>query len=52
MRICDLLLEPPSGQARLADNLDEDVGQLGAALAAWREVNAELEALRTSAAWV
>jgi hypothetical protein len=28
-RICDLLLGPPPGQARLADHLDEVVGQLG-----------------------
>jgi hypothetical protein len=43
---------PPPGRARLADCLDVDVGQLGAELAAWREVEAELEALWTSTTWV
>jgi hypothetical protein len=52
MRICDLLLGLPSGLARLADCLDKVVGQLGAVLAAWWEVDAELEALWTSATWV
>jgi hypothetical protein len=49
VRIYDLLLRPPPGRARLADHLEEVVGQLGVELAAWREVDAELEALRTSA---
>jgi hypothetical protein len=48
-RICDLLLGPPLNQARCADYLDEAVGQLQEELVARREVNAELEALRTSA---
>jgi hypothetical protein len=52
MRICDLLLGPPSGWARLANRLDEAAGQLGAQLAARREVDAELEALQTSTVWV
>jgi hypothetical protein len=50
--ICDLLLGPSSGQTWLADYLDKATGQLGAKLAARWEVDAELEALRTSAAWV
>jgi hypothetical protein len=49
MRIYDLLLGPPAGRARLADHLDEVVGQLRVELVAWWEVDAELEALRTSA---
>jgi hypothetical protein len=48
-RICDLLLGPPLYQARCADYLDEAVGRLQEELVARREVNAELEALRTSA---
>jgi hypothetical protein len=52
MRIYDLLLGPPSGQARLADHLDKAARQLGAELDAWREADVELEALRTSDAWV
>jgi hypothetical protein len=42
VRICDLLLGPPPGQAQLADHLDEAAGQLGAVLATWREADAEL----------
>jgi hypothetical protein len=48
-RICDLLLGPPLNQARCADYLDEAVGRLQEELVARREVNAELEALQTSA---
>jgi hypothetical protein len=53
-RICDLLLGPPSGRACLTDRLDEAAGQLREELAAqWEaEVEAELEALRSSAARV
>jgi hypothetical protein len=51
-RIYDLLLKPPHGQAQLADHLDEVTGQLGAELATRRWADAELEALRTSAARV
>jgi hypothetical protein len=51
-RICDLLLGPPPGQAWLADRLDEATGQLREELAAQREVEAELEALQSSAARV
>jgi hypothetical protein len=47
MRICDLLLGPPPGRARLADRLDEAARQLGAELATQREADAELEALQT-----
>jgi hypothetical protein len=47
MRICDLLLGPPLGRARLADRLDEAARQLGAELATQREADAELEALQT-----
>jgi hypothetical protein len=49
VRICDLLLGPPPGRARLADCLDEAVWQLGAELAARWEVDVELEALWTLA---
>jgi hypothetical protein len=45
--ICDLLLGPPPGQAQFSNHLDEATRQLGAELAAWREADAELEALRT-----
>jgi hypothetical protein len=51
-RICDLLLGPPYSQARLANRLDEAAGQLGAKLAARREVNTELEPLWTLVMWV
>jgi hypothetical protein len=51
-RICDLLLGPPPNQARWADRLDEAVGRLEAELTAWRHVDADLEALRTSVAQV
>jgi hypothetical protein len=47
-RICDLLLGPPHGRARLARRLDVTIGQLRAELAAHREADTELEALRTS----
>jgi hypothetical protein len=50
--ICGLLLRPPSSQARWADHLDEAVGQLEVELAEWRQVDAELEALWSSAALV
>jgi hypothetical protein len=43
VRICDLLLGPPSGRVRLADRLEEAVR---------REVDTELEALRVLAMWV
>jgi hypothetical protein len=52
VRICDLLLGLPLGQARWADRLDEATRQLGAKLVARWEVDAELEALRTSVARV
>jgi hypothetical protein len=29
-RVCDLILGPPSSQARLADQLEETIGRLGA----------------------
>jgi hypothetical protein len=51
-RIYSLLLELPLGQARWADYLDEAAGQLEAVLAERRQVDAELEALWTSAAHV
>jgi hypothetical protein len=47
MRICDLLLGPPPGRARLADHLDKAARQLRVELAARWEVDVELEALRT-----
>jgi hypothetical protein len=50
VRICDLLLGPPLGWPRLVDRLDKAAEQLRAELAAQREADAELEALRTSAA--
>jgi hypothetical protein len=50
MRICDLLLGPPPDRARLADRMDEAVGQLRVELAAWREIDVELYVLRTLAA--
>jgi hypothetical protein len=46
--IYDQLLGPTTGQARLVDHLNEATGQLRVELAAWREVDAKLEALRTS----
>jgi hypothetical protein len=52
VRICDLLLGLPLGQARWAGRLDEATRQLGAKLVARWEVDAELEALRTSVARV
>jgi hypothetical protein len=51
-RICDLLLGPPPGRARLGDRLNEAVGQRRVELATWREADVELEALWTSAARV
>jgi hypothetical protein len=51
-RIYNLLLGTPLGQARLADRLDEAIGQLRVELAPWWEADAELEALRTSATQV
>jgi hypothetical protein len=48
-RIYDLLLGPPTCQARLADHLDEATGQLRVELAAWWEAYVELEALWTLA---
>jgi hypothetical protein len=41
MRISDLLIEPPPGQVRLANRLDEAAGQLSAELAAGQEADAE-----------
>jgi hypothetical protein len=52
MRTYDLLVGPPPGRARLVDHLDKAIGQLGAELAARREVDAELEALWTLGAQV
>jgi hypothetical protein len=52
MRICDLLLGPPLSWARLVDHLDEAAGQHRAELAARREADDELEALRTLVARV
>jgi hypothetical protein len=52
MRIYDLLIGPPSSWSRLAGRLDKATEQLGVELATWREVNAELEALRALATWV
>jgi hypothetical protein len=49
-RICDLLLGLPPDRARLVDHLDKSTEQLGAELAARRELNAEPVALWTSAA--
>jgi hypothetical protein len=51
-RIWSLLLGPPPGQVRWADRLEEAAGRLEAALAERRQVDAELEALRTSATLV
>jgi hypothetical protein len=51
-RIRDLLLGPPPIWARLANHLDEAIGQLGAELALQREVDGELEALWTLATWL
>jgi hypothetical protein len=52
MRICNLLLGPPPSRARLADRLDNAIGQRGVELAARREADVELEAQLTSATWV
>jgi hypothetical protein len=51
-RVHDLLLRTPASRARLTDLLDEAVEQLRVELAARREADAELEALRASAAQV
>jgi hypothetical protein len=51
-RICDLLLRPPPGWAWLADRLDEAAAQLKVEQATRREVEAELEDLRSSVARV
>jgi thymidylate synthase len=48
-RICDLLLGPPPDRTWLVDQLDEAIEQLREELARRREVEAELEALRSSA---
>jgi hypothetical protein len=52
MRIHDLLLGPPLGQARWADCLDAAIGKLGAKPVARREVDVVLEALQTLVARV
>jgi hypothetical protein len=52
MRICNLLLGPPTSQARLADHLDEATGQLRVEMAARREADVELEAMWTLVARV
>jgi hypothetical protein len=52
MRIYDLLLRPPYGQARLADRLEEAPRWLGTELAVRWEADVELEAQQASAAWV
>jgi hypothetical protein len=52
MRICDLLLGPPSGRARLVNHMDEATEQLRLELATWWEADAWLEARRTSVARV
>jgi hypothetical protein len=52
MRICDLLLGPPSGRARLVNHMDEATEQLRLVLATWWEADAWLEARRTSVARV
>jgi hypothetical protein len=52
MRIYDLLLEQPPSQARWANCLAEDIRWLETELATRRQVDAELEALRTLAACV
>jgi hypothetical protein len=49
MRVSNLLLGPLLGRARLVDHLDEAAGQLRVELATRWEVDAELEALWTSA---
>jgi hypothetical protein len=50
VRVCDLILGSPSSQIRLANRLEEAIVRLWAEQAARWEVNAELEALRHSAA--
>jgi hypothetical protein len=50
--ICNLLHGLALGQARLANHLDEAIGQLSVELAARQEADTKLEALRTSAARV
>jgi hypothetical protein len=49
VRICDLLLEPLPSQAQWPDRLGEATRRLEAELATQRQVEAELEALWTSA---
>jgi hypothetical protein len=50
VRICDLILWPSPGRARLADRLDEAAGQLEVELATRWEADAGLDALCASAA--
>jgi hypothetical protein len=52
VRIYDLLLGPPSSQARLANHLNEAAGQFGVEQASRREVDVEVKALWTLATWV
>jgi hypothetical protein len=49
MRLCDMILGPPFGWARLADWLEEATKWLGMEHVTQWEVDAELEALRSSA---
>jgi hypothetical protein len=45
VRICNLLLGPPTGRARLADRLDKAAEQLSVELAAQWGADAKLEAM-------
>jgi hypothetical protein len=51
-RVHDLILGPPSGQARLVDQMEEAARQLGAEQAADRQADVELKALQNPAIWV
>jgi hypothetical protein len=45
VRICDLILGPPSDRVRLADRLEEAIGRHWVEQAVRQEVDAKLEAL-------
>jgi hypothetical protein len=52
MRLCNMILGPPSSRAQLVDRLLEAIGRLGAEQVTWREAGTELEALQSSTAQV
>jgi hypothetical protein len=50
--VCDLILGPPSSRDRLADRVEEVIGQLWVEQATRREADTKLEAPRSSATQV